>query len=97
MSLKRDSVTAWTRANGEAIANHRSQPLPKTAGGIFGGSVFGLASRTLGITAPSLLGRLSPTDLFDSKALIGAGKDYLLSKVGSAINGALAGNSRQWL
>ena len=97
MSLKRDSVTAWTRANGEAIANHRSQPLPKTAGGIFGGSVFGLASRTLGITAPSLLGRLSPTDLFDSDALIGAGKDYLLSKVGSAINGALAGNSRQWL
>ena len=97
MSLKRDSVTEWTKTNGEAIANHRSQPLPKTAGGIFGGSVFGLASRTLGITAPSLLGRLSPTDLFDGKALLGAGKDYLLSKAGAAINGALAGTSRQWL
>ena len=97
MSLKRDSVTSWTRANGEAIANHRSQPLPKTSGGIFGGSVFGLASRTLGITAPGILGRLSPTDLFDGKALAGLGKDWILSKAGAALNQALAGSSRTWL
>ena len=97
MSLKRDKVTAWARANGDAIANHRSQPLPKSSGGPFGGSVFGLATRTLGITAPSLLGRLSPTDLFDGQALVNAGKDYLFSKAGAAINQALSPQNRKWL
>tara|TARA_R100000458_G_scaffold59765_1_gene71632 strand:- start:1714 stop:2988 length:1275 start_codon:yes stop_codon:yes gene_type:complete len=97
MALNRDSVTAWTRANGDAIAKHRSQELPRRAGGPFGRSIFGFASQTLGLNPPSILGRLSPTDLFDTRALLDAGKDYALSKLGSALTGALAGGAREWL
>jgi hypothetical protein len=97
MALNRDSVTEWTRANGDAIAKHRSQELPRRSGGPFGRSIFGFASQTLGLNPPSLLGRLSPTDLFDTKSLLNAGKDYVLSKLGSNLSRALAGGARQWL
>ena len=97
MSLKRDQVTEWAKSNGDAIAKHRSQPLPKSAGGAFGRSVFGFVSQTVGFNPPSLLGRLSPTALFDTNSLLEAGKDYALSKIGSALNKAITGTNREWL
>ena len=97
MSLKRDSVTAWTKSNGAAIASHRGQPLPKTSGGAFGSSVFGFASRTLGITLPGPLGMVSPTGLFDRDALVKAGTTWGLSKLGNMLNGALNSSNRSWL
>lgn len=97
MSLKRDSVTAWTKANGEAIANHRSQPLPNSGGGAFGSSVFGFASRTLGMTLPGPLGMVSPTGLFDRDALIKAGTTWSLSKLGNMLNSSIGGGSRAYL
>lgn len=94
MSLKRDKVTQWTKNNGAAIEAHRNQPLPKTAGGIFGRSVFGLTSQVLGISTPF---GLSPTGLFDKDSLIKAGKTWAFSKLGSAISSLTSQTNREFL
>lgn len=52
MSTKRDKVTAWAKENGQRIEDHWGQPLPKTAGMIFGSSYFGFAQRTLSPIIP---------------------------------------------